>query len=96
MPEFHIPGHNFTGPGTKFEKRVKRGDKPINKVDAISYEHDLAYHEGRNKGAADKKYVQQAVGILLAKDSNPRERGEAAFVGLVIGAKYVLEGGLLR
>lgn len=93
MPEFHLPGHNFTGPGTKFEKRVKRGDKPINKVDQISYEHDMAYHEGRNRSVADRKYVKRAVGIVLAKDSSPRERAEAAFVGLVIGSKFVLEGG---
>lgn len=41
--ELHIPSYNFCGPGTKLKKRLARGDKPINRVDAISLTHDIAY-----------------------------------------------------
>lgn len=27
--ELHVPGTNFTGPGTKLKERLARGDKPV-------------------------------------------------------------------
>ena len=47
--EMHLPGHNFTGPGTKLYKRLnpdgtpKEWSKPINRVDNAAYHHDLCY-----------------------------------------------------
>jgi len=47
----HLPGHNFTSPGTKLDKRLnkdgtpKRWLKPVNWVDDATYNHDLAYTE---------------------------------------------------
>ena len=38
--EFHIPTYNYAGPGTRLEKRLKRGDKPINRLDRIAMHHD--------------------------------------------------------
>jgi len=92
LPELHLPGHNFTGPGTQLRKRLNRGDKPINRVDRISMEHDMAYAAGVNEGVADRRYVKQALGIALNRKSSPRERAEAVFVGSVIGAKAIIEG----
>lgn len=46
--ELHIPGgYNYCGPGTKLQKRLARGDKPINPLDEACKEHDIAY--SRNK-----------------------------------------------
>ena len=45
----HLPGHNFTGPGTKLNKRLnpdltpKKWSKPINRVDKAAYHHDVCY-----------------------------------------------------
>ena len=45
--EIHLPGHNFTGLGTKLYKRLNpdRTSKvwsiPINRVDNAAYHHDL-------------------------------------------------------
>ena len=45
----HLPGHNFTGPGTKLYKRLdpdetpKEWSIPINRVDNVAYHHDLCY-----------------------------------------------------
>ena len=47
--EMHLPGHNFTGQGTKLYKRLKPDGKPkewsipINRVDNAAYHHDLCY-----------------------------------------------------
>ena len=47
--EMHLPGHNFTGPGTKLYKRLfsdetpKELSMPINRVDNAAYHHDLCY-----------------------------------------------------
>ena len=47
--QMHLPGHNFTGPGTKLYKRLnshgtpKEWSIPINRVDNAAYHHDLCY-----------------------------------------------------
>ena len=47
--EMDLPGHNFTGPGTKLYKRLnsdgtpKEWSMPINRVDIAAYHHDLCY-----------------------------------------------------
>ena len=47
--EMHSPGHNFTGPGSKFYKRLnpdgtpKEWSIPIDRIDNASYHHDLCY-----------------------------------------------------
>ena len=39
--EVHIPGYQFCGPGTRFVKRLARGDGGINQLDAACREHDI-------------------------------------------------------
>ena len=47
--ELHLPGHSFTGPGTRLDNRLnpdrtpKPWSKPINRVDEAAYNHDLCY-----------------------------------------------------
>jgi len=47
--EMHMTGHNFTGLGTKLNKRLnadmtpKAWSKPINRVDKAAYHHDICY-----------------------------------------------------
>ena len=47
--EMHLLGHNFTGPGTKLDKRLntdltpKAWSKPINRIDKAAYNHDICY-----------------------------------------------------
>ena len=47
--KMHLPGHNFTVPGTKVYKRLnpdgtpKGWSIPINRVDNAAYHHDLCY-----------------------------------------------------
>ena len=91
--EMHLPGHNFTGPGTKLNKRLnadltpKAWSKPINRIDKAAYNHDLAYLKNsdvKNRNKADKKMLEEMKNIY-----NPtlRERMERGLVSSLIGAK---------
>ncbi len=55
--ENHAPCANFSGPGTQIEKRLQRGDKPVNYTDAVAMNHDISYMTIGNKmreGIIDK------------------------------------------
>ncbi|ESO85716.1 hypothetical protein LOTGIDRAFT_155209 [Lottia gigantea] len=63
--EKHLPGHNYTGPGTRLDLRLdqndkpKQGEEPVNRVDAAALKHDILY---RNKDIisrheADKQMI---------------------------------------
>ena len=41
--EFHWPGYQFLGPGTKLKKRLARGDPGINRLDKITKQHNIDY-----------------------------------------------------
>ena len=92
--EMHLPGHNFTGPGTKLKKRLnpdltpKKWSKPINRIDKAAYHHDVCYL--KNDGTAtrnavcDKNMLKELEGIY-----NPtlRERWDKSIVSKLIGTK---------
>ena len=90
----HLPGHNFTGPGTKLYKRLNPDGTPkewsitINRVDNAAYHHDLCYskHDDtktRNE-VCDKTMLGELSGIV-----NPtlRERIDKSIAGKLIKAK---------
>ena len=59
--EFHWPGYQYMGPGTKLAKRLKRGDPGINRLDKIAKQHDIDYSHARNlqdKWKADTKRIK--------------------------------------
>ena len=70
--EFHPPGYQFLAPGTHLEKRLKRGDKGINRLDRIAKQHDIndsnAGTNIRKKWEADDKMVK-AIDKLSGKKS---------------------------
>ena len=86
--EMHLPGHNFTGPGTKLNKRLnpdltpKKWSKPINRVD-----NDTA----TRNAVCDKNMLKELKGIY-----NPtiRERMERGLVSSLIGTKARFGWGL--
>ena len=58
--EFHWPGYQYKGPGTKLEKRLARGDPGINRLDRIAKQHDIDYSKAKSlmdKWKADKKMI---------------------------------------
>ena len=59
--EFHWPGYQYMGPGTKLAKRLKRGDPGINRLDKIAKQHDIDYSHAQNlqhKWKADTKMIK--------------------------------------
>ena len=58
--EFHWPGYQYMGPGTKLEKRLARGDPGINRLDRIAKQHDIDYSKAKSlkdKWKADKEMI---------------------------------------
>ena len=58
--EFHWPGYQYMGPGTKLKKRLARGDPGINRLDKIAKRHDIDYSKSKNlqdKWIADAKMI---------------------------------------
>lgn len=100
--EWHLPGHNFTGPGTRLTERLERGDEPVNRVDALSLHHDIRYLGITRATAddgmlnftedyeilnADVNFVGGAIGIFFDPRSTMQERSEAALVGSLMTVK---------
>jgi len=65
--ELHIPGYQFCGPGTYLEKRLARGDRGINPLDAACREHDIAYLQSKN---FTKRHVADKIWYSLRKRGN--------------------------
>ena len=92
--EMHLPGHNFTGPGTKLYKRLNPDGTPkgcsitINRVDNAAYHHDLCYlkhdHTKTRNEVCDNTMLGELSSIV-----NPtlRERIDKSIVGKLIKAK---------
>ena len=99
--EMHLLGHNFTGPGTKLDRRLnpdltpKKWSKPINRVDKAAYHHDLCYLKNNDtatrNAVCDKNMLKELKGIF-----NPtiREKMERGLVSSLIGAKARFEMGV--
>ena len=92
--EMHLPGHNFTGRGTKLYKRLnpdgtpKEWNIPMNRVHNAAYHHDLWYsnHDDtktRNE-VCDKTMLGELNGIV-----NPilRERIDISIIGKLTKSK---------
>ena len=69
--EFHWPGYQYLGPGTKLKKRLARGDPGINRLDKIAKQHDIDYDQAKN--LKDKWKADQAVGALPGKKTVPEK-----------------------
>ena len=92
--EMHLLGHNFTGPGTKLNKRLnadltpKEWSKPINRIDKAAYHHDICYLKNNDtvtrNNVCDKNMLKEMKDIY-----NPtlRERMERGLVSTLIGTK---------
>ena len=58
--EFHWPGYQYVGPGTKLKNCVVRGDPGINRLDRIVKQHDIDYSKARHlkdKHKADRTMI---------------------------------------
>lgn len=74
------------------EKRLSRGDKGINPLDAACKDHDIAYmsKNSSDRYDADKKLQKAAMKRVIAKDASLGERATAVGVALSMKAKRLL------
>jgi len=97
--ELHIPGYQFCGPGTRLEKRLARGDRGINPLDAACREHDIAYSRSNDLGqrhVADRILAARARERITARDSTLGERAAATTVWAAMKAKTKLGMGMKK
>ena len=94
--EMHLPGHNFTGPGTKLYKRLNSDGKPnewsmpINRVGNAAY-HDLYYSKQNNTKTSNQVCNKTMLNELNeTMNSTLRERIDKSIVGKLINAKVNL------
>jgi len=83
MPELHLPVYNYCGPFTELEKRLARGDEPVNKLDAGCKEHYIFYRDhqdAKERHLADKELANIANERMHASDSSIRKKTDAALV----------------
>lgn len=93
LPEIHIPGYQYCGPGTDLEKRLARGDPGINPLDRACKDHDIAYSKVQNskdRRAADKVLVSRAFPRVYSRDAKMGERAAALLTTGLMGAKIGL------
>lgn len=93
MPEIHIPGYQYCGPGTKLAKRLARGDPGINKLDVACKDHDLAYascKDTKSRRKADKVLIARAFKRVYSGDAKLNERTAALLVSGLMSAKMGL------
>lgn len=87
--EFHLPGYQYCGPGTKLHQRLARGDPGVNELDKACKKHDIAYLENdlsaRHK--ADYGLEQAAWKRVKAKDVGFKEKAAAWLVTNIMKGK---------
>lgn len=90
MPEMHLKGYNYCGPFTKLDKRLARGDKSKNKLDACCKEHDIFYRDNeatKERHAADKELERVADERIHASDADYKEKADAVVVKAAMKSK---------
>lgn len=93
LPEIHIPGYQYCGPGTELEKRLARGDSGVNKLDQACRDHDIAYSstkDSNRRHEADKFLIGRAFPRVYSSDAKLGERAAALLVSGLMGAKVGL------
>ena len=92
--EMHLLGHNFTGPGSKLNKRLnpdgtpKEWSMPINRVDNAAYHHELCYSKHDDTKTGNEVCDKTMLGELsVIFNQTLRERIDKSIVGKLIRAK---------
>jgi hypothetical protein len=97
LPELHLPGHNFTGPGTDLKKRLLRGDVPVKDLDKSAQFHDMSYaifKDTKDRHVFDKKLQDEAFNIVKDGKHSLKDRAEAGLVGSLMLTKRKLGMGV--
>jgi hypothetical protein len=95
--ELHLPGYNYCGPGTKRQKRLLRGDKGLNPLDAACMQHDIAYDKKINledRHIADLELYKMAKQRMNAKTAGKGEKLASWLASKVMKSKIKAGAGV--
>lgn len=95
--EFHLPGYNYCGPGTKLHERLDRGDKGVNQLDEYCKHHDIAYNKSNTlneRHKADIILLKMARKRMHASNASTSEKLAANLVNKAMIAKVSAGAGL--
>lgn len=95
--ELHVPTYQYCGPGTHLEKRLKRNDPGINKLDQACKEHDIAYSNSKNiadRNQADRILAKSAWDRAKSSDASMAEKAVALGVAGIMKAKSKMGMGI--
>ena len=73
--EFHWPRANYLGPGIRLQRRLKRGDRGINRLDKLAKIHDIDYSKAKSlkdKWKADDKMIRAITNLPGKKTKQER------------------------
>jgi hypothetical protein len=90
--ELHIPGYQFCGPGTKYEERIARGDRGINRLDEACREHDRVYTEYQEPSQEGKRKRLESDEVLIRRAKEIRQDPQTAWQERL--SSYAVEAGL--
>ena len=92
--EKHFPGYNFAGPGTNVAWRLKRGVKPVNKIDAAALQHDLVTEpRGPWTGKGKPSEMRRADRALIKACKKHRADDPRVANAIIIAMKALLRTG---
>ena len=97
VPEMHLPGYNYCGPFTRLDKRLGRGDAPINKMDAGCQKHDIFYHDHKDtkdRHVADKEQADNAKERMYASNASVSEKINSSLLRAAMNSKVAFGMGL--
>ena len=57
--EFHWPGYQYMGTGTKLTKWLKRRDPGINRLDKLAKQHDIHYSTAKTLAAGIDRFTSR-------------------------------------
>lgn len=92
--EKHFPGYNFAGPGTNVARRLERGVKPVNNIDAAALQHDLVTEPRGPWTGEDKPWkMRQADRALIKACKKHRMEDPRVANAIIIAMKALLRTG---
>lgn len=97
--QLHWPGYSYLGPGTKLERNLQEGVKPVNPLDAAALEHDKAYRnttDTTERSKSDKILENKAWNRVLSSDSGLGEKAAAWVTTNAMKLKGLLGQGLAQ
>ena len=95
--EFHVPGYNFCGPGTKLNERLGPGDnpvtKPVNDIDRACMKHDIAYRDNKDLRSRQEADVELIHDLNALKNLKLTEKFTRGLIKTAMKGKIALGTG---